>query len=344
VNGYLNHEGATWVNAHISWAGLADGSADDTVRAWATRAQNSGKKFLLSVDYVAPPALRRAECSQPEASSVNGGNNAIQSMRAAVKDLYQYPGMGSLWGNVQLEIGPESNFDPDCNIRQRDAQLWWDVVNGLARQAKNGGWAPGLGIVSGGAFTNRGIADGGFGTHNVGARAYLEEGIGNTREFGWEHYNDTWFDAYGTHTGHRSDVAYRTTWSGADGIQDRINDVRAALVNKDEPGGKEIEVTALIPTQTRDDGTPSEATQENDTTSVWNNIRTTYAGYDKYALDLVVWNHIVDTNQGVDKPGNEDFARAGFMTCDHPTTCATEDSYTGKAVYRAAPDWNRTIG
>jgi hypothetical protein len=359
VNGYLNYEKATWVNAHVTWSSLdrdaeaspPGGPTFTAIQNWATQAKQNSKKLLLSIDYTAPSDLQRGGgCTQPQAGTVSEGNDAIHNMQNAVNSLYQYLGSG-LWNNVQLEIGPETNYDPACNIRAQDAELWWDIINELAQAAQGGGWAPGLGVVSGGIFT--GDASGDFGSGSVGATTYLEQGIQPNRKITddqghtWDHHNWTYFDAYGVHTAHcsQSTYPYGTTWGCDLGINERIGQVRQALVDRSEPVGKEIEVTALIPTQTRPDGTPSQDAQEYDTTYIWNNIRSTYAAYGNYTLDLVIWNDIVDPY-----PDQESFAYQGFMKCANPAYnnadayCATAPPYTGKTVYNAAHGWSRKIG
>jgi hypothetical protein len=336
VNGYLNYEQATWVNAHVSWGGLANGSADAAIKNWATQAQQKSKKFLLSIDYHAPAGLQRNDCDLPNPNSTAQGDAAIQSMRNAVHDLYNYPGMSALWGNVQLEIGTEPNQNGACSngISSRDAQLWYDIVNDVARSAANQGWSPGLGVVSGGVFTNnQGTL--GFGGSSVGARTYLEAGIDNVRVFNWEHYGSTNFAAYGVHTAHctDSDLTNRTKWMNCTrDVNDRIGQVRTALQNKEANVNKDIEVTALIPTQASPGDTARQATQESDTTDIWNGIRGSYAADANYTLTLVIWNHLVDT-------GQSSFPRAGFMSCANDDACASASTYTGKTVYEAAHNW-----
>lgn len=342
VNGYLNHDQATWVNAHVGWTGIVNQSAFPAIESWAQQAQANQKKFMLSIDYHAPPGIQRSDCDLPDPDSTAAGNDAITSMRSALHNLANDLGPNSAeWKNTQLEIGTEPNQNGDCSpnnggdgIHNRDAQLWYDIVNDTARSAANQDWYPGLGVVSGGVFTNN-PSSVGFGGGSVSAQTWLESGIANDRVHGWEHYGSTNFDAYGVHTAHcnDADLTNRTKWTNCQqDVNDRIGQVRQALVDEEADVTKDIEVTALIPTQAPAGDATRQATQESDTTAIWNGIRTTYATNANYTLTLVIWNHLVDT-------GQSSFPRAGFMSCTNDDSCATATTYDGKQVYDAAHSW-----
>jgi hypothetical protein len=343
VNGYLNHEQATWVNAHVGWTGLVNQSAFPDIETWATQAQTNGKKLLLSIDYHAPTNLQRNDCDLPNPNSTAAGNDAITSMRSAVHNLANDLGPSSAeWTNVRLEIGTEPNQNMDCKqtgIHARDAQLWYDIVNDTARSAANQGWSPGRGIVSGGVFTNNdGDAPFGNDKGSVGAKTWLAAGIDDARAFNWEHYNSTNFDRYGVHTAHCVGLNDRTKWTGCQqDVNDRIGQVWDVLDKHESVATKPIDVTALIPTQAAPDDATRQATQASDSTDIWNGIRTTYGAMAEHPVKLVIWNHLVDT-------GQTSFPFAGFMACAATAagddSCATAPTYNyPKDVYDAAHTW-----
>jgi hypothetical protein len=375
VDSYLQPLHATWVNAHVGWGDLVGNNASDTyaqIERWARLATLSpNMHFLLSIDYRAPGSLATSnDCNLPASGSKVAGNAAINSMRNGLHGLYSYVdsnqtygAMSQYWPNIQLEIGTEPNQNGACDIERRDAQLWWDVTNDVAKSAHDDGWYPGLGIVSGGVFTNTATPGPNespkWGSGSIDATSWLEEGIHNDRVLdpdSWEHYGPTSFDAYGVHTAHCGDQDYRTRWDCTRGVDDRVRDVRQALVDTNQPVDNAIEITALIVTQTNrpDRLTPpgdnwTQADQERDTTRIWNQLHDTYGSYDNWPLTLVIWNHLVDTGQGlfIDQSGqiqqtnDKDFGYAGWMRCgaDDPF-CGPDTSYNGKTLYDSARHWS----
>jgi hypothetical protein len=368
---------STWVNAHVGWGDLADGAANGTyakIEKWVSLAEQGPQpmNFLLSVDYKAPandPSVNRGNaCQLPQSTSKAAGNAAIDSMRKGVRGLYYYLAnqgdVSELWPNIRIEIGTEANQDADCDVQERDAQLWWDVVNGVAKSAKNAdtNWYPGLGIVAGGVFTNSPGNSANWGiSGSIGATAWLEEAFANDRgpSSGWDHDGQTYFSAYGVHTAHcaASSLEYRTRWDCKQGVQDRIQDVRQALTQTNQPVGKEIEVTALIVTQP--DRPPklagptnwTQGAQAADTSDIWGHLVAPggLATQPDNPLTLVIWNHLVDSGQGLDRhqdgtifqTNGDDFGYGGWMTCADDPFCGPDDqnSYTGKQLFQDAQNW-----
>jgi hypothetical protein len=344
------------------------------------------KKVLLSIKWIAPPGLKQADTDLPGWGDVKGPG-AVESMRKTAKNVYNvlqgapdpvgdYPGGGAgavdLTPCVQLEIAPEPNFEghQGAAIQRADARLWWDAVNNTAFASKSPDdaatrWTFGEGIVAGGVSTNR--QDGGWGKNTVAPYDYLVEaidGAGHTSD-PWVHRDQPYVDAYGIHTSHcvinradgSSESTQETKWGCDQGIDDRVSAVHRALLETTNAfPAKEMEITALLPSETNTPGansTPppvSQADQEGQTTYIWNQLRTTVAGYDHNPLDLVVFNHLIDTGQG----GGEGFPTAGFMRCkdggawdastvdDTPGYCFP---WVGKTVFNTAKTnaWPRTI-
>src|SRR6185503_8384811 len=103
---------ASWVNAHVGWDDLANGNTDGTyaqIEQWASLVTQApyNMNFLLSVDYHAPSGpdgFARQGCTVPESGNKDAGKTAIDSMRSAVRGLYNYDQMSTYWPHIQLEI------------------------------------------------------------------------------------------------------------------------------------------------------------------------------------------------------------------------------------------------
>ncbi len=395
VNGYLVDEQARWVNIRGPWGDLAcdhgggcgiPGHLYTRLRQWvqtaalppgATTVPFCRKKVLVTIKWIAPPGLRQADTNLPGWGE-NKGPAAIESMRQTAKNVHSvlhgqaagdYPGGGTdLTPCVQLEVAPEPNFEGSegGKVQRPDARLWWDAVNNTAFGSKTNGWTFGQGIVAGGVSTNRN--EGGFGTKTVAPYDYLDEAITGSRAGdSWQskHRDQQYMDAYGIHASHciikradgDSDSTQETKWGCDRGIDERVSDVHRALLDSHTHAGKDMEITALLPSETKtpghNSGAVTGAAQAAATKYIWNQLRTTVAHYDQNPLDLVVFNHLIDSSQG----DAEGYPTAGFMKCSDGGAWnhTKEDDnhggtardycfpWAGKIVFDEAQTWNRTI-
>jgi hypothetical protein len=353
VNGYLNAERATWVSVGLDWCFIAQGQVLAQLRGWADRAIGRGKNVLMTIGYNAPVGIRKSGNTCSDGNKLPQRDNAaLNSMRDAAHDVWRvfhgdaagnYPGGGiDRTGSLMLEVGNETNLSGEQGdhypVYKSDARFFWDAVNRVAYFSGTYGWPFGKGVVAGGVYTGTPPGSGEWGTGSVNAHDYLVEAIAGSRAAdGWWHSNQTYFGAYGIHAAHCGGGSDRTRWScGTNpnkGIFQRVSWVRSALVDTGEPPGKALRITALLPTSA-----PMGVTQEiqaTDTTGVWDGLRTTYATYANYTLDLVVWNHLVDT-------GQVNFPTTGFMQCEGGGTFPCWP-YEGKQVYTTAQGWDHAI-
>jgi hypothetical protein len=365
---YLDYDQANWVVAMEEWKGLANGNGYAALRDWAQNAANNDKSLLFTIGWN-PPTDPPNDYADQYGFQPVPSQDAQDNLRDVAHNVWlalhgdavpggDYSGGGAdLTGDVRLEIGTESNYNSgqDGKIWPIDARFWWDAINRIAHDSYNdpNPWPFGKGIVTGGPFTKPGGDNFGWGSGWVNARTYLKAAVGGRQQGDpWtKHWDHPYFDAYGIHAGHRSDLDKRTTWGGPDGtggIQERVNLVTNALSDANVPSNTNIEITALLPTDTTADTDAAqqqaEAQQTDDTTPIWNQLRSgNYAHAGQYPLNLVIWNHIVDT-------GQDNFPCTGFMedpndqhqpdsACQKFDTSPTGWPYQGKDVWSAAHNW-----
>jgi hypothetical protein len=382
---FLDYDQADWVVGMEEWKGLANASPNgnnfEALREWAQKASDNNKFLLFTIGWNPPSdvtdpsnPLQPVPSQDAQNSLLTAAHNVWLALDAKkVGDYTPAPGDQPLIGNVRLEIGTEPNWNstddsnsgPSGSITRQNAQFWWDAINRVAYDGDHSDptgpdpnpWLFGKGVVSGGLFTRPGGDQYGWGQGWVPADDYLTEAIKGTRptdsngQYRWWHRTTTYFDAYGIHVAHDTadtDPNNRTTWGRDGGVQSRVNMITDALYQAPEES-KPIEITALLPTDTN--GATDGQQQADDSARVWSQLQAEqYDHNDKYPLDLVVWNHIVDT-------GQNNFPCTGFMKDpnDHKTAGNSHDCqkyndpnpgdnptgwpYTGKAVWYAAHDW-----